>query len=133
AKHIHEAPKTQAAPVPPWARQTVRATGSALPPVDVDPADTRIITARMARTDALANLERLVNATKIDAKATVGDFVAALPESRTDLETFLSGARAVRTRYLDDGRCEVTVELFLKRLHRIITFFKNKEATAGGK
>ncbi len=76
----------------------------------------KLLAKRAAQADAYRNLAERVYGLQIDSQTYVRDFVAVSDQVRTDVDTFLQGARVTRTRYLPDGTCEVEVEMTIQQL-----------------
>lgn len=104
-----------------WADITVSAVGMGAPPKDaVNPAQAKLMACRAAKADALRRLLEQVYGVQVDSQTTVRDFVTENDEIRTKTEGFIRNARIVKERSLDDGSCEVTLELHLAGLAEII-------------
>lgn len=82
-----------------WAYWTAHCTGRG-----------RLMAERAARLDALRKLGERINGLLITSETTVKDFVATDDRIRTQMSTFLRGAREVCTRY-HDGELIVEVEM----------------------
>lgn len=95
------------------------------------PAQARLMAKRAAQVDAYRNLSEQVMGLRITSSTYVRDFVAESDEIRTNLDTFLKGAKVVEFRYLDDLSVEADVRLALQT---IITELKREyEAYYKGK
>jgi hypothetical protein len=95
------------------------------------PAQARLMAKRAAQVDAYRNLSEQVMGLRITSNTYVRDFVAESDEIRTNLNTFLRGAKVVEFRYLDDLSVEADVRLALQT---IITELKREyEAYYKGK
>lgn len=83
----------------------------------------RLMAARAARLDALRKLGERIDGLMITSDTTVKDFVATNDEIRTQMATFLRGARQVGTRYHDNElivevEMEVTVQDLIVNLQQ---------------
>ncbi len=95
------------------------------------PPQARLMAKRAATVDAYRNLSEQVMGLRISSNTYVRDFVAESDEIRTNLDTFLKGAKVVEVRYLDDLSVEADVRLALQT---IITELKREyEAYYKGK
>lgn len=104
---------------PPWAGQTLTATGR------YEPATGESLTsaglAEAARLDGIDRLRLRVETLVIQDHITVGDFLAYQQELKPDVVRWLSGAHPVaRARPLPGGGIELDIEVPLRRLWEIL-------------
>jgi hypothetical protein len=105
-----------APPEPEWAQQVISVTGSGVPPDTGSDAQKRLMAKRAAQADAYRNLVEQVKGVHINAETTVENFMTKDDTIRTNVNTFIRGAKVVAVRYLDDGTCEVDLALPLDGL-----------------
>jgi hypothetical protein len=80
------------------------------------PAQARLMAKRAAQVDAYRNISEQVMGLHIASSTYVRDFVAESDDIRTNLNTFLKGAKVSEVRYLDDLSVEVDVRLALQTI-----------------
>jgi len=83
-------------------------------------SQTKLMTRRAAKVDALRNLLETVYGIQIDARTTVRDFVTQSDVVRSRVRAAIQGAREVDYRVQADGTAEVTVEVALGRVEDIV-------------
>lgn len=83
-------------------------------------SQTKLMTRRAAKVDALRNLLEIVYGLQIDARTTVRDFVTESDVVRSRLRAAIQGARETDYRVQADGTAEVTVEVTLGRVEDIV-------------
>ena len=106
---------------PEWTRQTFKATGSGVPPADkANTAQGKLLAARAAKADALRNLAETIKGVQVTSETYVRDFVTKSDRIKTRFEAFVQGAVETDRRFLDDGTCEVDVEIDLLGLDDIL-------------
>ncbi|MHB8836856.1 MAG: LPP20 family lipoprotein [Candidatus Methylomirabilia bacterium] len=81
---------------------------------------TRLMTRRAAKVDALRNLSEQVYGLRLDNQTTVRDFVTQSDVIRTRVSAAIQGAREVDYREMPDGTAEVTVEITLGPVRDIL-------------
>ncbi|HOE64727.1 MAG TPA: LPP20 family lipoprotein [Candidatus Sumerlaeota bacterium] len=109
------------APEESWYHLVIKATGSGVAPEDmVDTAQGKVMAERAAHLDALRQLGENIKGVKVTANTTVRNFVTENDEIKTRFNAFLRGARRVETRHLEDGICEVDVEISLEGMRSFI-------------
>jgi hypothetical protein len=81
---------------------------------------TRLMTRRAAKVDALRNLAEQVFGLRLDNQTTVRDFVTQSDVIRTRVSAAIQGAREVDYKVLSDGTAEVTVEITLGPVRDIL-------------
>ena len=96
------------------------------------PGQDKLLAKRAAQADAYRNLAERVYGLQIDSQTYVRDFVAVSDQVRTDVDTFLQGARVVSTRYLPDGICEVEVEITIQGIVAHLQKVKESWGIFGG-
>ncbi len=108
-------------PIPEWTRVTIKATGSGVPPAGKEgTAQGKLLAARAAKADALRNLAESVRGVQVSSETYVRDFVTRSDRIRTRFQAFIRGAIETDRRYLDDGTCEVDIEIDLMGLNDIL-------------
>jgi hypothetical protein len=83
-------------------------------------SQTKLMTRRAAKVDALRNLLEIVYGIQIDARTMVRDFVTQSDVVRSRVRAVVQGAQEVDYQIQADGTAEVTVELTLGRLEDIL-------------
>ena len=83
-------------------------------------SQTKLMTRRAAKVDALRNLLEIVYGIQIDARTTVRDFVTQSDVVRSRVRAVIQGAREVDYQVQADGTAEVTVEVTLGRVEDIL-------------
>lgn len=80
-------------------------------------AQSKLLAARAARVDAMRKLAERINGLAITSETTVRDFVATDDRIRTEMMSFLRGAREVgEPEYTPDDICQVTLEITLQEV-----------------
>jgi hypothetical protein len=104
-----------------WYHLTIKASGSGVAPDDLkDTPQGKLMAERAAHHDALRNLGENIKGVHITANTTVRNFITENDEIRSRFDSFLRGARRVETRHLEDGTCEVVVEISLDGMRGFI-------------
>jgi hypothetical protein len=104
-----------------WYHLTIKASGSGVAPDDLkDTPQGKLMAERAAHHDALRNLGENIKGVHITANTTVRNFITENDEIRSRFDSFLRGARRVETRHLEDGTCEVDVEISLDGMRGFI-------------
>jgi len=105
--------------LPDWAANVLQAQAAARFSDDAaDEAEARLLASRSAKARALANLERQLDAVRLDDGRTARERAAKEEAFRRDLKTFLSSARTALSRATEDGKgWEVALRLPLARLY----------------
>jgi hypothetical protein len=105
-------------PLPDWAARVLEGRGVAKRPIDVeDDAEARLLTARSAKAMAVVNLERQVEAVKLDDGGTVRERMAKDEVFRRDVAALLASAKIVKYEPTADGKqWEAVLRLPLQRL-----------------
>ena len=126
----HGAPNPVASPTPApialspeesWHTLVIKATGSGIPPKDMmDTPQGKLMAERAAYADALRQLGENVMGVHITSRTTVRNMVTENDVIKTKFESFLQNARRVETRRLEDGICEVDLEIPLENLRPYI-------------
>jgi hypothetical protein len=112
---------------PEWASQSIRATGSGVPPENVkDPNQARSLAEREAEADAKRNLLKQIWAIQVDSETHVRDYAAQHDELTTRLNAFLADSKKLDTRYLDDGMVEVDMEAPLSGVWDILKSYRKR-------
>jgi hypothetical protein len=83
-------------------------------------SQSKLMTRRAAKVDALRNLLEIVYGIQIDARTTVRDFVTQSDVVRSRVRAVVQGAREIDYLVQADGTAEVTVEVTLGRLEDIL-------------
>ncbi len=106
---------------PPWAGKTVKATGTGVQKEGEEGTLARLNAERAAETIARRNLVEKIYGVRIDARTTVQDYVTTGDEVKAKVNRYLAGAKVVgEPRTMPDGTVEVTVELSLNGLWKIV-------------
>ena len=87
-------------------------------------AQNKLLAYRAARADAIRKLAERIKGLNITSKTRVQDFVTESDTIRTSMDTFLVGLKEKDVKHLEDGVCEVVMEIkltqviaTLKRIH----------------
>ena len=100
-----------------WHMLVIKATGSGTaPPEMADTAQGKLMAERAAYADALRQLGENIKGVHVTSRTTVRNFITQNDEIKTRFESFLRGAKRVETRHLEDGICEVDLEIPLEGL-----------------
>jgi len=76
-------------------------------------AQNKLLAQRAARADGIRKLAERIKGLFITSETTVKDFVAESDQINTALVAFLSGMREKSVKYMEDGTCEVVMEVTL--------------------
>ena len=111
-------PEAPAPPLPDWAAQVLEARGTAKPSEDIeDAAQAQLLAARAAKARAASDLERQLDAVRLDDGQTVRQRAAKDEVFRRDIRTLLESAKVARHQTIAEGRqWEVVLRLPLVRL-----------------
>jgi len=112
---------------PPWATQTIRATGNAaIDQTNPNAAQARLLARRAAELDGRRKLAEQINGLRITSNTSVVDFVAQNDQIRTSMLTFQQGAGVVDNTFkvAPDGTAEVVVEIELQPLWNSILYYQ---------
>jgi hypothetical protein len=107
-------------PAPEWATRVIRVTGFGVEPANGSAAQRKLMAKRAAQVDAYRNLTEQIKGVKLDAETTVENFMTKDDVIRTNVNTFIRGAKVVAVRYQEDGTCEVDIALALDGLVPIL-------------
>ncbi|MBN1902099.1 LPP20 family lipoprotein [Candidatus Sumerlaeota bacterium] len=100
-----------------WHTLVIRATGSGTAPKDMaDTPQGKLMAERAAYSDALRQLGENVMGVHITSRTTVRNYITQNDTIKTRFQSFLQNARRVETRHLEDGICEVDLEIPLETL-----------------
>ncbi len=77
-------------------------------------AQNKLLARRAARVDAIRKLAERIKGFQINSETLVRDFVTEYDEINTSLMTFIRGMREKRVSYMEDGTCQVTMEITLR-------------------
>jgi len=108
---------------------TVRAKGNgALDTDNANAAQAKLMAYRAAELDARRKLAEKIDGLMISSSTSVRDFVAENDEIETSMLTFQQGAYVVSgsQKLLADGTAEVTVEIELKPLVSIVSYYRRQ-------
>ena len=108
---------------------TLRAKGNgALDPDSRSAAQAKLMAYRAAELDARRKLAERIDGLMINSNTTVRDFVAENDEIETSMLTFQQGAYVVTgsQKLLEDGTAEVTVEIELRPLVGIVSYYRRQ-------
>ncbi|MFA6133589.1 MAG: hypothetical protein WC869_06185 [Phycisphaerae bacterium] len=125
---------TMAGQVPPWATETIKATGqSALDDKSENPAQAKLMAFRAAELDARRKLAEQINGLMINSSTSVRDFVAESDQIETRMLAFQQGGKVVdgSQKLLPDGTAEATVEIELKPLWDMIVSWRGQVTVQG--
>jgi hypothetical protein len=111
---------TPAPATPEWATQVINVIGSGVAPESGSMAQKKLMAKRAAQVDGYRQLAEQLKGVKINAETTVENFVTTSDVIRTNVDTFIHGAKVVGVRYLEDGSCEVDMALALDGLVPIL-------------
>ena len=89
-------------------------------------AQNRLLAKRAARADAIRKLAERIKGLKITAQTTVQDFVTESDDIRTSLDAHLMGMKEISHKYLEDGSCEVVMQI---KLSQVIATLKSVHAS----
>lgn len=108
--------------MPPWAAQTVRASGTGVTREGSVGTAARLETERAAEAVARRNLAEKVYGVQIDARTTVKDYVTVNDRVQAEVNRYLAGAQVVgEPVIMPDGTIEVEMELPLDGLWQIVS------------
>jgi hypothetical protein len=80
-------------------------------------AQNKLLAYRAARADGIRKLAERIRGLRITSQTTVRDFVTESDTINTAMRAFLAGVReAGKPKYMEDGTCEVVVEVTLQEL-----------------
>ena len=108
---------------------TLRAKGNgALDPDSRSAAQAKLMAYRAAELDARRKLAERIDGLMINSNTSVRDFVAENDEIETSMLTFQQGAYVVTgsQKLLEDGTAEVTVEIELRPLVGIVSYYRRR-------
>ena len=88
-------------------------------------AQNKLLARRAARSDAVRKLAERIKGLKIRSDTTVQDFVTESDTIRTALDAHVMGMKEVSCKYLEDGSCEVVMEI---KLSQVIATLKSIQA-----
>ncbi|MDP6634249.1 MAG: LPP20 family lipoprotein [Phycisphaerae bacterium] len=88
-------------------------------------AQNKLLAMRAARADAIRKLAERIKGLQITSQTRVQDFVAESDTIRTALDARLIGMKEVSVKHLEDGSCEVVMEI---KLSQIIATLKSIHA-----
>lgn len=95
-----------------WSRCVVRVTGLAAGKQDeTNPGLYRAQAKRAAMIDAQRNLAESVDGVRVTSKSSIKDLRLQYDEVATRLDTIIKGMREVEIIHLDDGTCQVVLEM----------------------
>jgi hypothetical protein len=89
-------------------------------------AQNKLLAARAARVEAIRKLAERIMGLQITAQTRVQDFVTESDVIQTELNARIRGMKEVSVKHLEDGTCEVTMEI---KLSQIIATLKTIHAT----
>jgi hypothetical protein len=108
--------------MPPWATQTITASGTGVPREGEEGRVARLNAERAAEAVARRNLVEKAYGVHIDAATTVRDFVTVNDRVQASVDQYLAGARVVGEPVtMPDGSVEVTLELPLEGIWQIMS------------
>jgi hypothetical protein len=90
-------------------------------PADAQPPQETPTACRAAQESAYRQLAERIKDLQVEPNVHVRNFAAESEEIAEALDTFIKRARVVDTRQLNDGSCEVTVELTIEQIEKELT------------
>ncbi|MFB3894752.1 MAG: LPP20 family lipoprotein [bacterium] len=114
------APPAPPPPTPEWATQVINVTGAGVAPESGSMAQKKLMAKRAAQVDGYRQLAEQLKGVRINAETTIENFVTKDDVIRTNVDTFIHGAKVIGVRYLEDGSCEVDMVLALDGLVPIL-------------
>ncbi|MHC4662991.1 MAG: LPP20 family lipoprotein [Planctomycetota bacterium] len=88
-----------------------------LPPIWREAGPVKRLKARRAAVaDAYRQLGERINGLRISSTTSVKDFVTEYDKIKTEMSTFIRGAKVVAERYLEDGICEVDMQVTVEEV-----------------
>ena len=100
-----------------WHTLVIKATGTGVAPKDMtDTPQGNLMAERAAYADALRQLGENVMGVHITSRTTVRNLVAENDEVKTKFQAYMQNAKKIETRHLENGLCEVDLELPLEGL-----------------
>jgi hypothetical protein len=84
------------------------------------PAQAKLMAREAAINDAYRNLSEIIFGLTIESRTSIKDFVTEHDEIKTQLDPFIKGAKVVETKYNKDGSCDVTIELRIEDLEKML-------------
>ncbi len=97
-----------------WTTGVITGVGIGAPPAQpASPAQARSMAERAAQVVAYRNLLEAVKGVRVDATATVENFMVASNVIRTEVSGIIQGATVMDKKYMSDGSVEVTVGMKL--------------------
>jgi len=83
-------------------------------------AQARLMAKEAAIADAYRSLSRIIYGLTIESETVVKNFITEHDEIRLKLDPFIRGAKVTDVRYLDDGGCDVDLELSIEELEKLL-------------
>jgi hypothetical protein len=113
---------------PGWISETMEAVGNAAIDKARDPAQGKLMAFRGAELDARRKLAEQLSGLMITSKTKVEDFITQKDEIKTHMLDFQVGARVKdkSQKVNEDGTVEVTVEIELRPLWNMLTYYQKK-------
>jgi len=109
------------APEESWHTLLIKATGAGTAPKDLaDTPQGRLMAERAAYADALRQLGENIMGVHITSRTTVRNLVTENDEIKTKFQAYMQNAKKIDIRHLDNGTCEVDLELPLEGLRQQI-------------
>jgi len=105
------------APEESWHTLLIKATGAGTAPKDLaDTPQGKLMAERAAYADALRQLGENIMGVHITSRTTVRNLVTENDEIKTRFQAYMQNARKIEIRHLDNGTCEVDLEIPLEGL-----------------
>ena len=93
-------------------------------------AQNKLLAYRAARVDAMRKLAERIRGLSVTSETTVRDFVTESDTIETAMQAFLNGLREKgKPVYMEDGTCEVTMEVTLKQVVVTLKQIYSKHST----
>ena len=91
-------------------------------------AQNKLLAQRAARADAIRKLAERIKGLHLTSETTVNDFVTENDTIRTALNASLAGMREKDVKYMEDGTCEVKMEITLETVITTLKEIHNRYA-----
>ncbi len=97
-----------------WSKNTIKVTGSGVPPDRGNQAQKRLMAIRAAKAYAFRQLVEIINGVHVNSETIVKDFVTESDVIKTKVEGLIKGAElSGEPRYMSDGSVEVDIQIKL--------------------
>ncbi len=116
--------------LPEWSKETIIAEGRGAAPRDTPTEQAQLLAIRAAKSDAYRNLAEEVWGLSLDAYTKVKDFVVDKDRIWTEVHAFIQGAKVIESKVFADNTAEVSIELDISPLCKIIQYGSYKDFEA---